>query len=83
MVPLKYRTIEWGSRLYLCVADDCELQEFCRMALTPICPSKPDVMFAIFVRESDRGKPQLGLPGLPLRVWAKFLVDKLLFAGRH
>jgi len=83
LVTSRYRTIEWGERLYLSSTDEHELREFCRMALTPNRPSKSEDLYGSFRRLSDRGKPQTGLPRVPAKVWVKFLIDEMSLNNRE
>jgi hypothetical protein len=76
-MTLRYRTIEWGDRLYLSVADERELQGFCQKALIPNRPWHSLGGYGSYLRESDRDKPQTGLPRLPPEVWVRFLASEL------
>jgi hypothetical protein len=77
LVTVRYRAIEWGSRLYLSSTDEHELAEFCREALTPSRPSKSEDPYGKLLRQSDRDKPQSGLPRLPAKVWVTFLASEI------
>jgi hypothetical protein len=74
---VKYRVVEWGKCRYFCEADEPVLRDFCRQALTPNRPPSSDTAYRILSRVSDRAKPQAGLPRLPLKVWARFLIDEM------
>jgi hypothetical protein len=76
-MTVKYRAIEWGDRLYLSVADERELQGFCQKALIPNRPWHSRGGNGSYLRESDRNKPQTGLPRVPPEVWIGFLVNEL------
>jgi hypothetical protein len=76
-MALNYRAIEWGDRVYLSVADECELQGFCRKALFPNRLWHCDRGAGTYLRESDRGKPQTGLPRVPPGAWVGFLANEL------
>jgi hypothetical protein len=65
LVTQKHRLVEWGDRLYLSVADQRELGEFCREVLAPSSPSRAEDAYGPFLRVSDRDKPRMGLPRLP------------------
>jgi hypothetical protein len=69
-VGLRYRVVAWGDRLFLGLADDRELGDFCRMAL-----GLP-VSYGVYRRVSDGDKTPTGLPHLPARVWVTFLADE-------
>ena len=83
LVASRYRTIPWGDRLYLATTDDHELQEFCREALTPNRPSKSEDLYGSLLRQSDRDKPQRGLPWLPAKVWVHFLTDEMSLSNEE
>jgi hypothetical protein len=76
-MPHEYRAIEWRHRLYVCADDTHVLRRFCRIALIPERLLQPHDMDGIYLRESDRNKPQTGLPRLPLEVWARCLASEL------
>ncbi len=76
-MTLKYRAIEWGDCLYLSVADERELQGFCQKALIPNRPWHSLGGYGSYLRESDRDKPQTGLPRLPPELWVRFLANEL------
>lgn len=73
----RFRSIEWGNRLYLSRADDQSLQEFCRASLTPSRSSKSDEVYRSYLRTSVTDKPRQGLPRLPAKVWLKFLIGEM------
>jgi hypothetical protein len=77
LMTLKYRTIEWGDRLYLSTTEDRDLQRFCRAVLTPKHSTHSRDTYEGYLRESDREKPQTGLPRLPAKVWLKFLLKEM------
>jgi hypothetical protein len=72
-MTLPYRVIDWGNRRYLSRADGHRIEAFCRAALTPQRSSS----FDVYLRESDRDKPQTGLPRLPGRIWLRYLAEEL------
>ncbi len=76
LMTWKYRATAWGDRMYFSGTDYRELRELCRRALMP---NRRASFYScwIFSRQSDRDKPQVGLPRLPLEVWVKFLLDDL------
>ncbi len=76
-VTLRYRAVKWGERLYLSVADDPSLREFCRESLTPNRPSHSEITYESLLRESDRNKPETGQPRLPPMVWVRYLIDEM------
>jgi hypothetical protein len=73
----RYWTIEWGARLYLCMANQHGLREFCRAALTPSRSTSSWYFRGSYFRESDRDKPRTGLPRLPMELWVRFLIDEM------
>jgi hypothetical protein len=73
----KYRTIEWGNRLFLTSSYEREILQFCRMALNPNRPQRLNIPYGSLPRDSDGDKPQTGLPHLPPRVWVEFLVNEM------
>jgi hypothetical protein len=75
----RFRVIEWGTRRYLCTTEDRDLQEFCRAALTPKRRASSNDTFGGYMRmrDSDLAKPLTGLPRLPGKVWAKFVLDEM------
>jgi hypothetical protein len=77
VMTLRYKAIKWGDRLYLSTTEDQDLQSFCQAAVTPKHVTSSGVPHWVYVRESDREKPQTGFPQLPAKVWVKFLVDKI------
>jgi hypothetical protein len=73
----RYRTIEWGDRLYFSLADEKALGEFCREALTPNRTSKSDEMSGSLLRITNSSRPREGMPRLPAKVWLKFLIGEM------
>lgn len=71
----EFREVRWGDRVYLSMA--IELRDFCREALTPKRRLKTGPWNWHYLRQPDREKPQVGLPGLPPEVWAGFLADEM------
>jgi hypothetical protein len=67
----------WGKRLYFCEASDHVLADLCRQALLPNHERDYAVSLRILPREADAEEPRTGLPRLPLRVWAHFVLDEL------
>jgi hypothetical protein len=76
LVTSRYRTVPWGDRLYLSLADDGELRDFCRTALMPDRPSRKGV-YGSYRRLSDGDAPPPGLPRLPAGVWVRFVADEI------
>src|SRR5262249_3362387 len=74
---LKYRTVAWGNRHYLALADERAFKDLCRKALMPNRSSRVGYKTDTFLRESDRNKSQFGLPRLPPVVWANFAIDEI------
>jgi len=73
----KFREIPWGERLYVSIADERWLWEFCRQGLTPKRLSNPRFQDQHDLRRSDGDKPQTGLPQLPAEVWLGFLANEM------
>jgi hypothetical protein len=76
-VTCRYRTVEWGDRLYLSTTDEKDLQDFCRQVLTPNGRSRSSQARESYLRHADRDKPQTGLPRLAPKIWVGFLASDL------
>ena len=78
LMTLKYGIIKWGDRLYLSSTADRDIQTICRAALASIgLMIDSSGTHSVYLRESDREKPQTGLPQLPAKVWVKFVLDRI------
>jgi hypothetical protein len=75
LMSQKFRAVEWGARMYFCADEVQELQELCRTSLTPSRPCNAG--HYCYCRDSDAEKPLAGLPRLPAKVWATFVLDEI------
>jgi hypothetical protein len=76
-VKIRYRPIQWGNRLYLCPMSDYGIREFCRSVLSQNSPTSWSHNYGLYFPESDLDKPLTGTPLLPLKLWARFLLDEM------
>lgn len=75
-VLARFRLVRWGSRFYLCHAEQKELEDFCWRVLNPNRRSRSD-LYGSYLRVERRERPLSGIPQVPMQVWVRCLRREL------